>query len=204
MFYLALIAGAYLVRESMNVLRRFLVERTCTRIDKDMYVRIIRQACEEIPGYVNAVRFFMVSGNWGEYAINVHGVKSSCRGICCENAGSQAEALEHAAKAGNLDFVTEKNSSFIELVTKLIGDIGMAFNFAGGKKDRLKREKPYREVLQTLRTACDNYQIEEIETALKEIECFEYTADDGLSAWLRENIDQMNYMEIVEKLAEYA
>ena len=36
-----LIGGAYLVRECMNVLRRFLVERTCTRIDKDMYVRVV-------------------------------------------------------------------------------------------------------------------------------------------------------------------
>ena len=40
-YYLAIIAAAYLVRESMNVLRRFLVERTCTRIDKDMYVRVV-------------------------------------------------------------------------------------------------------------------------------------------------------------------
>jgi ATP-binding cassette subfamily B protein len=40
-FYLAIIAGAYFLRETMNVLRRFLVERTCTRIDKDMYVRVV-------------------------------------------------------------------------------------------------------------------------------------------------------------------
>jgi ATP-binding cassette subfamily B protein len=39
--YLAIIAAAYLVRESMNVLRRYLVEKTCTRIDKDMYVRVV-------------------------------------------------------------------------------------------------------------------------------------------------------------------
>ena len=39
--YLSLIAVAYLIRESMNVLRRFLVERTCTRIDKDTYVRVV-------------------------------------------------------------------------------------------------------------------------------------------------------------------
>jgi ATP-binding cassette subfamily B protein len=39
--YLAIIGGAYLVREVMNVLRRFLVEDTCTRIDRDMYVRIV-------------------------------------------------------------------------------------------------------------------------------------------------------------------
>ena len=40
-FYLAIIGGAYLVREVMNVLRRLLVEDTCTRIDRDMYVRVV-------------------------------------------------------------------------------------------------------------------------------------------------------------------
>jgi ATP-binding cassette subfamily B protein len=39
--YLVIIAMAYLVRESMNVLRRFLVEKSCTQIDKEMYVRVI-------------------------------------------------------------------------------------------------------------------------------------------------------------------
>ena len=39
--YLAVIGASYLVREAMNVLRRFLVEDTCTRIDKEVYVRVI-------------------------------------------------------------------------------------------------------------------------------------------------------------------
>ena len=39
--YLAAIGGAYLVREVMNVARRFLVEDTCTRIDRDMSVRVV-------------------------------------------------------------------------------------------------------------------------------------------------------------------
>jgi ATP-binding cassette subfamily B protein len=39
--YLGIIGGAYLVREVMNVLRRFLVENTCTRIDRDMSVRVV-------------------------------------------------------------------------------------------------------------------------------------------------------------------
>ena len=39
--YLGLIGLAYLVRESMNVLRRYLVENTCTRINKDMCVRLV-------------------------------------------------------------------------------------------------------------------------------------------------------------------
>ncbi|QEH38874.1 Putative multidrug export ATP-binding/permease protein [Aquisphaera giovannonii] len=40
-FYLALIGLAYLTRESMNVLRRYLVENTCTRINRDMTVRLV-------------------------------------------------------------------------------------------------------------------------------------------------------------------
>ncbi len=39
--YLGLIGLAFLVRESMNVLRRYLVENTCTRINRDMCVRLV-------------------------------------------------------------------------------------------------------------------------------------------------------------------
>jgi ATP-binding cassette, subfamily B, bacterial len=40
-FYLAVIAVAYLIRESMNMLRHYLVEEACTRIDKNIYVRVV-------------------------------------------------------------------------------------------------------------------------------------------------------------------
>ena len=41
LYYLAIIGSAYFIRETMNVLRRFLVENTVTRIDKDMCVRLV-------------------------------------------------------------------------------------------------------------------------------------------------------------------
>ena len=43
---LGLIGLAYLVRESMSVLRRFLVENACTRIDKDLCVRLVAHLME--------------------------------------------------------------------------------------------------------------------------------------------------------------
>ncbi len=39
--YLALLGLAYLVREAFNVLRRYIVEETATRIDKELCVRIV-------------------------------------------------------------------------------------------------------------------------------------------------------------------
>jgi ATP-binding cassette subfamily B protein len=40
-FFLGMIGLAYLTRETMNVLRRYLVENTCTRINKDLCVRLV-------------------------------------------------------------------------------------------------------------------------------------------------------------------
>jgi len=39
--FLGLIAGTFLLRVLFNVLRRYLVENTCTRIDRDMIVRLV-------------------------------------------------------------------------------------------------------------------------------------------------------------------
>jgi ATP-binding cassette subfamily B protein len=39
--FLALIAFAYLLREALQVARRYLVENTCTRIDRDVLVRLV-------------------------------------------------------------------------------------------------------------------------------------------------------------------
>jgi ATP-binding cassette subfamily B protein len=41
LWFLALLAAAYVVREALNVLRRYLVENTCTRVNRDMSVRLV-------------------------------------------------------------------------------------------------------------------------------------------------------------------
>jgi ATP-binding cassette subfamily B protein len=39
--FLILLAVAYVIREGLNVLRRYLVENTCTRVNRDMSVRLV-------------------------------------------------------------------------------------------------------------------------------------------------------------------
>jgi ATP-binding cassette subfamily B protein len=41
LFYLLIVAGAYLLRETLNVVRRYLVENSCTRLEKVMTVRVV-------------------------------------------------------------------------------------------------------------------------------------------------------------------
>jgi signal transduction histidine kinase len=174
--------------------------------DREVFMQILQTFPVNTRGLLEKMKD-VNEENLAGYAINVHGIKSSCRGICAEELGSRAEALEHAAKAGSLAFVTENNPSFIEDVYKLtasIEDTLLKGGIGGEKGDKPKKEKPYREALEALKTACDDYKIEEIEKIIKEIECFEYTADEGLAIWLRENVDKMNFMEISERLSSFA
>jgi len=134
------------------------------------------------------------------YAITVHGMKSSCRSICAEEAGNQAEALEHAAKAGDLNFVTANNPVFIETVLKLINEINSVFVKKNENKDKPKREKPYREALLELKSACEDYNVVKVDALIAEIDAFEYTADESFVLWLKENAAQMNFLDIAQML----
>jgi len=167
--------------------------------DWDTYLQIIKSFTVNSKPVLDTIRG--VNGeNLGDYAIIVHGIKSSCRGICAEQAGNQAEALEHAAKAGNLDFVLENNQALIDVITEIIRNIDEVF-----ADDHVvikpKKDEPYKEALSILKTACDRCAIEEIEKAMNEIEAFEYTNDDGLVRWLRDNVNQMNYMNISSRIS---
>jgi hypothetical protein len=112
-----------------------------------------------------------------------------------------AEALEKAAKYGDLVFVTAKNPAFIETVSALITEIDCEFAKNVEKKDKPKKDKPYKEALSELIIACKGFNAIKVDSIMDEIEVFDYEADDGLVLWLRENVNQMNFMEIVEKLS---
>jgi hypothetical protein len=169
--------------------------------DWDAYLQIVRSFSSNTGQLLETIKEVTVD-TLPNYAINVHGLKSSCRGICAEIAGSQAEALEHAAKAGDLNFVTANNSAFIETVSKLIAQIDEFFSEKTQNIDKPKKDKPYTEALLKLTKACEGFNATEADAIMEEIEVFDYEADGGLVLWLRENINQINFMEIAERLSK--
>jgi len=167
--------------------------------DSEGYLQILRSFISNTRLLVDTIK--EVDGtSLKSYAITVHGLKGMCRGIGADPAGELAYNLEKAAKAGDLDFVAENNQAFVETLTKLITDIEDAIPKETPEQDKPKKNSPDREALSRLLTACDDYNISEAEAILKEMERFAYEADSELILWLRENINQMNFMEIVERL----
>jgi hypothetical protein len=122
--------------------------------------------------------------------------------VLAEDIGAKAEELEMAAKANNLDFVLAKNPAFLQATAELIADIEAVISSKVTRQDKPKKDRPDGKALARLLAACDSYSIDKIDEAIEEIERYEYEADGGLAIWLRENVEQMNFMEIVTHLSQ--
>ncbi|MCL1808928.1 MAG: ATP-binding protein [Clostridiales bacterium] len=168
--------------------------------DEKLFLQILRSyAVNTVPllEQLNAVN----KSNLGDYSITVHGVKSSSRGIYANDVGNMAEALEMASKDGDFAFVEAKNPELIEATEKLIANIeGVLARMDAGKQKPAK-ERPDKEMLAKLLVACEDYDMDGVDDAMAKIESFEYRSDDGLAAWLRDNVDRMNLTQIMEKLS---
>ena len=138
--------------------------------------------------------------NLDDYAIAVHGIKGSSQGICAEAIGEQAAALEAAAKEGNVDFVMANNAAFIEAAEKLISELDAILHTGAPTNLKPEKDKPDDELLGRIHQACEAGDIDAVDLVIAELGAFDYTSDDGLAVWLRENADQMNYVEMARRL----
>ncbi len=128
-------------------------------------------------------------------------MKGSSRNIFAMPLGDMAEALEHAARAGDMDFVARNNSAFLEAAETLIGEIEAALDAVAKANPRPRKNAPAPELLLRLREACDNYEFDVIDEIMEEIDSYEYDADNGLAAWLRENALRMDFAAIAARLS---
>jgi signal transduction histidine kinase/CheY-like chemotaxis protein len=143
-------------------------------------------------------------GNLPDYAIIVHGIKGSSRSICAEDIGRDAEALELAAKKGNLGFVQTNNEAFLKKTADFIEELRIAldrFVRDNQNEEREQRPAPDAALLDTLRAAAAVFDIDAAEEALSRLESFDYEEQGDLVKWLREQLDIGGFQNIVERLS---
>jgi HPt (histidine-containing phosphotransfer) domain-containing protein len=139
--------------------------------------------------------------NLADYAIKIHSIKGSSRNIVASEVGNFAEQLENASKKKDLDFVVKHNPAFIDLARKLIHGLEEIISAVDAENPKPIKEKPDSEMLLKLCTACDTYDMDGVEAAMAEIWSYRYESGNDLAQWLRENVEIMNFAEIVEKLS---
>ena len=174
--------------------------------DEKIYLRILRTYAASVRLKLEEMEKIskpaLKSENISSYRIMVHGIKGVSLGIYAMNVGTTAGTLEDAAAAGNLDFINEHNEAFINDAWELINAIEVMLVSLNPENKKPKKEKPDPEILQILRAACERYDIDKADNSMEEIEKYQYSADDNLVSWLRENLNKMDFTKIAKRLSE--
>ncbi|MDR0563970.1 MAG: response regulator [Azoarcus sp.] len=136
-----------------------------------------------------------------DYAITVHGIKGSSFGIEANNTGKKAEELEHAAKAGDFTFISQNNPIFIEHTQQLLTRLSELIKASIKETEKKKsRYAPDQILLNNMAEAAANFKIDDLETAMNALEKFKYETQEELIVWLREQVNQMQFNAIHQRL----
>ncbi|MCL2209286.1 MAG: ATP-binding protein [Treponema sp.] len=167
--------------------------------DVNFYIRVLRAYTSSIHSVFDIINN-VSEENLVNYKINVHGIKGTSFDICAAKMGEAAKQLEAAAASGNIEFIRENNPPFIEKITEFVSNIEKMLASLDALNQKPKKDKPDDGMLRKLLAACKSYGMDDADAAMDEIEKYQYTADDGLVNWLRENIDIVNFDEAAERI----
>jgi len=166
------------------------------------YMDILRSWYQHTPSLIAKMKYPSFE-NLPEYAITVHGLKGASLGICADEISKKAEELEHAAKNGNIEQVKADNASFIDKVELMLKNIGELLEKTAEKKKQTRKPSatsPDPALLAQLLSAVRSYKSTLMEETMCSIESYDYDTGTELVAWLREQMDNLEYDAIRQKL----
>jgi signal transduction histidine kinase/CheY-like chemotaxis protein len=91
--------------------------------DKEVLVDVLLSYAKNTRPLIDSLKKYLESENLEDFAITIHGIKGSSYGICAEDAGKAAEALESASKAGDLAAVQGGYPAFEKMLESLLNDL---------------------------------------------------------------------------------
>ncbi|MDR2019651.1 MAG: response regulator [Treponema sp.] len=170
---------------------------------KEIYERILRSFLTHTPGLLEKLRS-PARETLSEYTVTVHGLKGALYGVCAGEAGRDAEELEFAAKAGDYEKVESKNAAFIAKVETFLESLEKLLRPpVDGENKKQKAAVPDRVLLEKLLDASKRFKPAIMEEVLAKLEGCEYESDGDLIPWLREQIDNLEYDTVREKLEAF-
>jgi len=168
--------------------------------DEETYLKVLRSYAAAVHSMIDLIETAGKDSR-AEYERAVHSLKGASYGIFAEELGKGAERLEKASKNSDLDYINAHNGPFIETAREFAGDLDAMISAIDAENPKPKKEMPDAGVLSNLKAACEAYNMDGADAAMEEIEKYQYTSDDGLAVWLRENMDRMDFAQIVKRLS---
>ncbi|MDR1978520.1 MAG: response regulator [Synergistaceae bacterium] len=169
-----------------------------------VYLQVLRSYATHTPALLQRLRD-CVESDLAEYAIAVHGLKGSSYGICADDIGKRAEALEFAAKKRDVETVRANHETLLERAETLIAGVKKLLeNAAGPSAPKKRASAPNAALLEKMLRAARQFDLKPLEDVLSELERYEYESDGELVVWLREQIENLEYDAVRERLEDRA
>jgi signal transduction histidine kinase/DNA-binding response OmpR family regulator/HPt (histidine-containing phosphotransfer) domain-containing protein len=171
--------------------------------DEDAYISILRSYAQNTAPLIDMLRD-ITSESLPQFAVTVHGIKGSSFSISANAVGKQAEALEYAAKAGDLALVSETADTFIADVEALLSQLNdfLAQTQAITEADKDALGEPDFQVLTDLAQACTTYQMDEIDELLAELKHYRYESGTELIDWIEEELVRGEFSSVADRLMD--
>ena len=157
------------------------------------YINVLQSYAVNTRPILGYIEEYLASGNLTDYAIAVHGIRGASFGIGASRAGMNAERLELLAKSGEAEQVSAQNSVFVEYMESLLDSIDNALVIYDSKNKKSAVAAPDSSLLRELREACSEYDAGRVDKVMSQLGAFEYEKGGELIAWLREQVENMNY-----------
>ncbi|MDR2842189.1 MAG: response regulator, partial [Spirochaetaceae bacterium] len=170
--------------------------------NENTYFDILRSFVDSCPELLKQTKMPDME-NLKNYAITVHGLKSVCRSIGAFELGKKAEELEFSAKGGRLGFTKAANIIFHEMAFRLIKEIDLLLQEHKAKEASQKKESPDYELLKKIYDCCNDYNIEEIDKCIEELQKYSYIKDDDLTKKLKDKLCMSDFEGIQEMLKDF-
>jgi signal transduction histidine kinase/CheY-like chemotaxis protein len=167
--------------------------------DEEVYLDVLESYAKNTPPLLDQVRSYRKE-TLPDYAIVVHGIKSSSRSIGSEQIGSLAEELEYAAKAGDFSLVDAKTSELVTLVEDLLENLSAVLHELAEENPKPLKAEPDKDLLKALLEACKAIDIDEMDAVVEELDRYEYESGGELVEWLKERVSVTDYAQIVLRL----
>jgi CheY-like chemotaxis protein len=135
-----------------------------------------------------------------DYRILVHSLKSTSYTVGAAALGKMAEELEQAAGKGDIEFINAHSGALLDALENLGLTLEDFLDTVKIKKPLLPTPDPA--LLAKILEASIQYDMEQLDAAMDELERHDYESGSDLIAWLREKIANSELEKIQERLSK--
>ncbi|MDR3037006.1 MAG: response regulator [Coriobacteriales bacterium] len=170
--------------------------------NKDDVLEVLESYSRNTPELLKTVSQ-PTTDNLKDYAVAVHGIKGSSRNVCAEDIGKQAEALEFAAKASDLQFVEQNNPALLRAVDILLAELTAFLQETRGQENKPIASAPDPRLLERLTVACSAFNMDEADQIIKLLDNNSYQVGQEVVDLLKEQIGGCDFDAACETISGY-